>query len=94
MTRWAINVAQEREWLERCLDVLALDPETAQPAIGIPCGQYRPEYGPSVRDLQCSACGATWAGIVGDPCSWCNYSAEKQRKYQAELDRQKKTTWS
>jgi hypothetical protein len=78
----------KRDWLERCLDVMALDPETAPPACGVPCGARRPEYGPSVVDLQCAVCGATWAGIVGDPCEWCDYAAEKQRKYQAELDKQ------
>ena len=51
-------------WLERCLDIIALDPDTAQPSTGIPCGLQRPEYGPAIQDLACNACGATWAVAV------------------------------
>ena len=71
--------------LERCLDIIALDPDTAQPSTGIPCGLQRPEYGPAIQDLACNACGATWAGIVGDPCTWCQEALERQHGYQAEL---------
>jgi hypothetical protein len=72
-------------WLERCLDIIALDPDTAQPSTGIPCGLQRPEYGPAIQDLACNACGATWAGIVGEPCHWCQEGLERQQGYQAEL---------
>ena len=72
-------------WLERCLDIIALDPDTAQPSTGIPCGLQRPEYGPAIQDLACNACGATWAGIAGEPCYWCQEGLERQQGYQAEL---------
>ena len=75
----------ERAWVEALLDVMALDPETAQPAVGLPCGLRRPEYGPSVQDLACCNCGATWAGIAGDPCGWCEDALDRQREHQADL---------
>ena len=52
---------------------------------GMLAGIYRPEYGPGVADLECGACGATWVGVVGDPCTWCEDRAENQRRWQAEL---------
>lgn len=73
------------EWLERCLDIMALDPETAQPSVGLPCGRRRPEYGPAIQDLQCNNCGATWCGITGEPCDWCADALERQQEHQAEL---------
>jgi hypothetical protein len=31
------------------------------------------------------SCDATWIGIPGDPCEWCQRSAEIQAEHQAEL---------
>ena len=75
----------ERLWVEHCLAAMALDPETARDAVGLPCGLRRPEYGPSVQDLECCSCGATWAGIAGDPCGWCETALDRQRLYQIDL---------
>ena len=75
----------ERVWVEALLDVMALDPETARESVGLPCGRRCPEYGPSIQELECCNCGATWAGIAGDPCGWCEDALERQRGYQAEL---------
>lgn len=72
-------------WLERCLDVMAMDPETASESIGLPCGLHRPELGPAVQDLQCVNCEATWAGIVGEPCEWCEAGLRRQMQYQIDL---------
>ena len=72
-------------WLQRCLDIMALDPLTAEASTGIPAGQMRPEYGPAIQELACNNCAATWAGIVGDPCWWCQDSLERQHGYQIEL---------
>lgn len=44
------------EWLERCLDVIALDPETAQPSIGLPLRPYVHEN----HRLVCGGCGLAW----------------------------------
>jgi len=35
--------------------------------------------------LACNACNATWVGIPGDPCTWCQEALERQQGYQAEL---------
>lgn len=72
-------------WLERCLEIMDADPETARASVGMPCGQYRPELGPAIRDLECNVCGAGWAGIVGDPCGWCQRGREIQLDHQADL---------
>lgn len=65
----------ERAWVEHCLMVLALDPETAgdyaSAAVGMPCGATRPEFGIAYYDLACQLCNAKWVGVPGDPCTWC-----------------------
>ena len=53
--------------------------------VGLPDGQLRPEYGPAIEDLKCCRCGATWCGVAGDACGWCQRSLERQRDHQAEL---------
>jgi hypothetical protein len=35
--------------------------------------------------LQCQICEATWVGIPGDPCWWCERSARAQIDYQIDL---------
>lgn len=44
--------------------------------VGLPCGALRPEHGPAVEDLRCVACGATWVGLAGEPCTWCQRSRD------------------
>ncbi len=119
-------------WLEQCLTAIALDPDTAQPSVGLPvrphvaethqlrCGACRNPwhpikptdddpawYGRCVTcdsadlivesepipgaphtgewHLTCNACAATWVGIPGDPCTWCQEALDRQQDYQAEL---------
>lgn len=75
-------------WLETCLAVLALDPNTAGDeggGIGQPCGLMRPEFGPGVCGLACAVCEATWAGFAGEACPWCTASAQRQQEHQAAL---------
>ncbi len=76
---------EERAWVERCLDIIYLDPQTRPDSVGLPYGPRRPELGPSIVDLQCCNCGATWSGITGEPCTWCIQGLERQQGYQAEL---------
>lgn len=52
---------------------------------GEPYGAQCPGYGPHVEELRCNACGATWAGVAGDPCGWCVDRLERQQEHQAEL---------
>lgn len=58
---------------------------TAVPGIGRQDGIRRPEYGPGYADLACDPCGATWVGLPGDPCGWCNMAEERQRQWQAQM---------
>src|SRR6185295_16664374 len=77
------------EWLERCLTVMALAPDTAgdhynQP-VGLVAGIAHPEYGPAMYDLQCQLCDATWVGIPGDDCWWCLRAEQIQLEHQTDL---------
>lgn len=76
-------------WLERCLAVMALDPDTAgdyaNAPVGMPAGPKRPEYGPGHYDLACQICEATWVGVPGDPCWWCETAAQRQIDHQIDL---------
>jgi hypothetical protein len=81
--------ALEREWVEGLLAAMALAPDTRddytnQP-VGMICGVARPEYGPAIYDLRCQICEATWSGIPGDPCWWCEDALDRQRDHQATL---------
>jgi hypothetical protein len=44
---------------------------------GQPTGRRRDEYGPTIYDLTCDTCGATWCGETGDPCQWCQESLQR-----------------
>lgn len=57
--------------------------------VGLQSGLHRPEYGPLYYDLTCCACGATWAGVPGESCQWCDRQYELMLKYQAEIDKQR-----
>lgn len=76
------------DWLEHCLAAMDSDPVSRDDqggSIGRPCGMRRPELGAGIQDLACACCGATWAGIPGDPCWWCQQHIEIQLDHQAEL---------
>lgn len=53
--------------------------------VGVPSGAARPDLGPSIADLRCNSCGATWAGLAGEPCWWCERSRQRMLEHQAEL---------
>lgn len=53
--------------------------------VGLPDGPLRPEYGPLEADLRCCCCQATWAGIPGDACGWCQRSRQIQEGHQTDL---------
>jgi hypothetical protein len=53
--------------------------------VGLQAGQLRPDYGEHYADLQCCACGATWVGVTGERCWWCQRSHQIMCDYQAEL---------
>ncbi len=39
--------------------------------IGRQNGPLRPDYAPGWADLACDQCGATWVGLIGQACAWC-----------------------
>jgi hypothetical protein len=53
--------------------------------VGLLAGAVRPDYGPGYGDLACVACGATWTGVIGEPCWWCETMRAAMLKHQAEL---------
>ncbi len=52
---------------------------------GAQAGPMRPDYGHRWADLRCDQCGATWVGVIGEPCWWCRRSYEITLEHQAEL---------
>jgi hypothetical protein len=52
--------------------------------VGVQDGHQRPEWGPNYYDVRCVACGATWAGLVGEPCAWCALSLQQMTEWQSE----------
>ena len=44
-----------------------------------------PESGPGRYSLQCDVCGATWTGLVGEACGWCDRLYEVTVQHQAEI---------
>lgn len=57
--------------------------------VGLQTGPVHPEYGPLEAELTCICCGATWTGIPGDPCWWCQRAIQIQADHQAQLSRRK-----
>lgn len=53
--------------------------------VGLPAGRQHPEFGPGVEDLRCGRCDATWCGVAGDPCGWCQDALARQQGYQIDL---------
>lgn len=53
--------------------------------IGLPNGQQRPDLGPAIQELRCCACQATWAGLVGEQCTYCTLTRNATIRHQAEL---------
>jgi hypothetical protein len=48
--------------------------------VGRQNGPLRPDYGPNWAELKCDQCGATWVGVIGDPCGWCEKALEEMTK--------------
>ncbi len=44
-----------------------------------------PSTGPDVADLRCVACGATWTGVITEPCPWCERSYQIMLDFQQEI---------
>lgn len=53
--------------------------------VGLPDGKQQPEYGPGIEELRCVRCDATWSGLAGDTCWWCQQAIQRQREHQADL---------
>lgn len=60
--------------------------------VGRIAGRAHPEYGPDIYDLQCDQCGATWAGVNGEACPYCQINLELMLEQQAKLNGQKPST--
>lgn len=52
---------------------------------GVQDGPLCPEYGPGYAELTCWACGASWVGVIGDACWWCEKSLQRMIQWQADL---------
>jgi hypothetical protein len=52
--------------------------------IGRSNGVYRPDHGPGMFELDCSACGYGWVGLAGQECNACAVTRERLAKWQAE----------
>lgn len=62
------------------------DPAVFQvPGVGLQVGQAHRELGPLHADLCCTVCGATWVGVVGEPCMFCEARLTATRDHQREL---------
>ena len=48
-------------------------------------GKLAPEFGPRYAELTCCACAATWTGLPGEGCWWCQQSHQRMLEHQAEL---------
>lgn len=53
--------------------------------IGHQNGPLHPEFGPQFAELACNACTASWVGIPGEQCSWCQRSYDALLEHQAQL---------
>lgn len=54
---------------------------------GVQDGPLRPDYGDGWAELKCDQCGATWVGVIGDPCGFCQDARIDMQLQQRELDR-------
>ncbi len=53
-------------------------------------GPLRPDFGDGWADLKCDECAATWTGIIGDPCGWCQDARFRLLDDQRALDARNK----
>ena len=53
--------------------------------IGLQDGKLRPDWGDGFCDLRCVACDATWTGISGEACWFCERSRSIMIEHQIEL---------
>ncbi len=53
--------------------------------VGALHGALRSEYGPLVGDVRCTTCSATWTGLVGDACGWCQTAHQLGIEHQADI---------
>jgi len=69
--------------LEKLYDTF--DPSTfALRGVGRSSGPLWPEFGPHHAELRCNACAATWVGVPGEACEWCQESLRRMLIWQAE----------
>jgi hypothetical protein len=52
--------------------------------IGVQQGPLRPDWGDGWADLACDRCDATWTGIIGEACDWCQRAVERMNTEQAQ----------
>ena len=53
--------------------------------IGLARGRMRPDLGPSIADLTCTACRAGWAAVPGTPCLFCRDERERLVRFQRQM---------
>jgi hypothetical protein len=61
-----------------------------RPPIGEIAGPCDPGWPRDYYALRCQHCGATWTGVVGEVCGWCEAAEEYGARRQAELDEQRR----
>lgn len=54
---------------------------------GFQDGPLRPDFGEGWAELRCDQCSATWVGVIGDPCGWCQDARIDMQLGQQALDR-------
>jgi hypothetical protein len=52
---------------------------------GYQIGVLRPEFGRHAADLECCSCRASWVGVPGEPCGWCERRRNAAVIEQSEL---------
>lgn len=53
--------------------------------VGLQEGPTLPEYGPAIATLRCNACDATWIGLPGETCAWCQDAYRRMLDWQTEV---------
>jgi hypothetical protein len=64
---------------DRVIEAATLD------GVGYQIGVLRPEFGRHAADLECCSCRASWVGIPGEPCGWCERRRNAAVIEQGEL---------
>jgi hypothetical protein len=55
------------------------------PAMFAVVGVGLPGRTAAIEDLTCCRCAATWVGVVGEPCGYCQVAYTHMLEWQAEL---------